>query len=51
VFRSWRVPGRMFVLDGGRDAPMGPKDQRLFKIIFGIAAVVAGALLLLLIVG
>jgi hypothetical protein len=37
----------MTVLLGGRDAAMGPADQRLFKILFGAAFVVGVALLLL----
>jgi hypothetical protein len=37
----------MKVLLGGRDAPMGPTDQRLFKILFGLALVLGVALLLL----
>jgi hypothetical protein len=38
--------GRMTVLIGGRDAPMGPADQHLFKIIVGIVVVIAAGLLL-----
>jgi hypothetical protein len=36
----------MTVLVGGRDAAMGPVDQRLFKILFGVALAVGVALLL-----
>jgi len=37
----------MTVLLGGRDAAMGPPDQRLFKILFVVALVVGGTLVLL----
>ncbi len=35
------------VLDGGHDAPMGPRDRKLFEIIFVVAGVVGIALILL----
>ena len=37
----------MSILDGGRDAPMGPRDQRLFMWLF-IATVGVGVAVLVL---
>jgi hypothetical protein len=39
------------VNDGGHDAPMGPRDRRLFEYIFWGAALVLVLLILLVILG
>ncbi|MEX0666394.1 MAG: hypothetical protein WD598_16695 [Acidimicrobiia bacterium] len=38
------------VNDGGRDAPMGPRDQTFFKHFFWVAAVIAVGLIVWILV-
>ena len=39
----------VYITDGGEDAPMGPRDQRLFRAIFWTAALLFAVLVALVV--
>lgn len=47
----WVSRYRGWVNDGGQDAPMGPRDQALFRDIFWVIVVVIVAVAILVAIG